>query len=193
MSGNEDQIKETKTQGRAAIAAVLVSIVALILSIIGLVFQFTALRDQQRLTALQLDNDRTRYASRVSWYYLGPRGAGDTSNGRTVITNRSLVPISRPVLVWDTVSPPQTGFGLRTIPPCTEVEFSSSGGIVPTYDPLRLLFADAKGEWSVESGGAPAAIDFYRWIAELGPRERARALLKQSFTAQRPADDCGAG
>lgn len=179
-----------------------------VISVVALVLSVVAFYSQSSVNDVQLQNDQSRYASRVAWYV--------DSNEQVTVQNLSIVPISAGVLMaYDLNGQAVNDLALGTIPPCVLVKLDAeqSNASLPAwpgiYDAVpatfqTMLFEDAKGYWSIGSGKAPVAISDSEY------REKARFTTPNGsggrFTsdgsgppepitgfATSPASDCGAG
>ncbi|WFE26349.1 hypothetical protein O7623_23885 [Solwaraspora sp. WMMD791] len=182
-------------QAVAAIAATVVSTVALIIAV-------SALRDQQQVNGLALDRFERRYAERVSWW------ATRRDRGTVVVQNRSPVPALDVTLQMVQVidvqerefsGPIQRRIGVQIsdLPPCTMTE-------VDLTEPAMAARIDqALGEGAVRDQAVLTyAVRFHDGIA-LWERQRAGlvrlpdALAERDLTiiattqSTQPVTDCG--
>lgn len=197
--------RASRTQSRAAVAAVVVGLLAAILSTVGLFFQAAAndrqaqaLEDQLAVNKITRLNEDAKYASRVGWYV--------SRDGRFItLSNRSLVPISDIALTAFLGSErvPLLNF-YPTLPPCTEYKIPVSPQFyIPQASPLqspssskydRLVFVDVRNRWMMDSAGPPIAAGATDYVLGLvNSRPRRIWAPELSSIEDRPASDCGSG
>lgn len=154
-----------RRETRAAWIAVVISIATTILSCVGLFLQADAnrrqaqaLEDQLSVNNINRQNEREKYASRVTFY------AKSDDSRVVVVQNRSVVPVNDVIIgawLYDQQYTPidKVFYRVTTVPPCTlhYVLLSVNPGTGAEYVYYDTLdFRDVNGQWHIQTSGQPA-------------------------------------